>query len=315
MRTNAGRMFVLALLLALASPLPAPTAVSGTVSGNVVMLTPEDPSHRTLRVLLDTGGFDLIESDAATRFGLERAPVELRSGKRETVAFPSWIASSFPPPSTRWLVARPNALHAGFAPALDATLGPAWLLDRVVTVDYPRGTIELGGPPDGGTAIPLTLAVGRPAATALPPEAYALIDVNVAGEPLTMLLDTGATARVRDAVRRRMPDAEPIHQVCLIEESVLRRWHRAHPGWAYAASAFDVAGDKNGASSAAILVPDLRIGTLQAAPTWFVERRDAATFAALSKALGKPVSGDLGGDALRSWRVTFDLHGERLFLR
>jgi hypothetical protein len=130
-----------------------------------------------------------------------------------------------------------------------------------------------------------------------------------------MLLDTGATARVREPAKRFLDDAEPVHQVCLIEGSVLRRWHRAHPRWAFAESAFDVAGDRNGAASAAILVPELHIGALQAPPTWFVERRDASTFAALSKALGKTVSGDLGGDALRRWRVTFDLHGERLLLR
>jgi hypothetical protein len=307
-------MFALAVLLALASAPPA-TPVPGTVAGNVVVLTPADEAHRTLRVLLDTGGFDLIESDAATRFGLERAPVELRSGKRETVAFPSWIAMSFPPPTTRWLVARPNALRDGFAPPIDATLGPAYLLEHALTVDYPHRTIELGGPSDGGTAVPLTLAVGRPAAAGLPPEAYALVGVTVAGEPLTMLLDTGATARVREPVKRYVDDGEPVHQICLIEGSVLHRWHRAHPRWTFAESAFDVAGDSNGAASAAILVPELRIGNLPAPPTWFVERRDASTFAALSKALGKTVAGDLGGDALRRWRVTFDLHGERLLLR
>jgi hypothetical protein len=128
-------MFALAVLLALASTPPATTPVAGSVSGNVVVLTPADETHRTLRVLLDTGGFDLIESDAASRFGLARAPVELRSGKRETVAFPSWIATSFPPPATRWLVARPNALRDGFAAPLDATLGPAYLLEHALTVD------------------------------------------------------------------------------------------------------------------------------------------------------------------------------------
>ncbi len=125
---------MLALWLALVTPPPAAVPVAGTVSGNVVVFTPEDEAHRTLRVLLDTGGYDLIESDAATRFGLERAPVELRSGTRESVAFPSWISSSFPPPPTRWLVARPNALRDGFAARVDATLGPAWLLDRALTV-------------------------------------------------------------------------------------------------------------------------------------------------------------------------------------
>ena len=74
-----------------------------------------------------------------------------------------------------------------------------------------------------------------------------------------------------------------------------------------------MAGEEPGAP--AILVPALRVGTAAAAPTWFAGRRDPSTFAALSKQLGKPVAGDLGGDALRTWRVTFDFKNERLIVR
>ena len=310
-------MFVdaIAMLVALAAPAPLHVRLPGTVSGNVVVLTPEDDAHRQLRILLDSGGYDLIESDAATRLGLARAEIDLGGKKRETAAFPAWTAPSLAAPSaTRWLVARPGALHDGFAPPIDATFGPSWMLDHPIAVDYPHKTIESVPEPKTGTAVPLTVGVGPASIPSLPPTALATIDVSVAGETLTMLLDTGATARVRDTVKRMMPDAEPVHQVCLIELPVLERWRRAHPSWTYAESAFDVAGDTDGAASPAILVPDLRIGTQRASPTWFIARRDASTFAAVSKQMRKTVVGDLGGDALRRWRVTFDLKNERLLL-
>jgi hypothetical protein len=197
------------------------------------------------------------------------------------------------------------------------------MLDHTISVDYPHKTIEsvaephAGTPvpaPHAGTPVPLTMGVGRASIPSLPPTALATIDVTVAREPLTLLLDTGATARVRDPVKRLMPDAEPVHQVCLIEMPVLERWRRAHPSWTYAEAAFDVAGDKEGTASPAILVPELRIGNQLALPTWFVARRDASTFAAVSKQVQKAVVGDLGGDALRRWRVTFDFKNERLLL-
>ena len=58
----------------------------------------------------------------------------------------------------------------------------------------------------------------------------------------------------------------------------------------------------------------MHVGGAEAAPVWFVERRDAATFSDLTRRLRTDVVGGLGGDALRRWRVTFDLRRERLVL-
>jgi hypothetical protein len=303
----------LGVLAALALAQPAAVGLPATVAGNVVILTPEDAAHRRLRVLIDSGGYDLIDGRAADMLQLVRSKIELGGKERFTVAFPDWMRSSVPVPQTAWLIARPDALRDGFAPEIDATLGPSWMVDHPITVDYPNRTIFSGGASDPGTAVPLTVGVGRSATPSLPPSALATIEVKVAGEALTMLLDTGATARVLPAVRPLMPDADPVHQVCLIEAPVLERWHRAHPRWAYVEAAFDVAGDAP--SAPAILVPELNVGPLATLPTWFVARRDGSTFGVVSKQMRKTVVGDLGGDALRRWRVTFDLKNERLILR
>jgi hypothetical protein len=303
----------LGALVALATANPQAIRLPGTVAGNVVILTPEDPQHRRLRVLVDSGGYDLIDGSAADALRLRRTKIDIGGKTRYTVAFPDVVRRAIPAPKTAWLVARPGVLREGFAVTIDATLGPSWLVDHAITVDYPHGSIELARAPEPGTPVPLTVAVGRSAISSLPPTALATIDVSVAGEKLTLLLDTGATARVRSSVKSMMPDAAPVHQVCLIETTLLARWHRTHPEWEYVDAAFDVAGDAPAAP--AILVPDLHLGPARALPTWFVARRDASTFAAVSKQMRKTVVGDLGGDALRRWRVTFDLKNERLILR
>jgi hypothetical protein len=310
------RMIVAAFaaFLALVAPAPVASRVPGSVAGNVVILAPEDAQHRPLRILVDSGGYDLIESEAANRLGLPRLELDLGGKQREAVAFPTWSAPSLPAPPTRWLVARPGALRDGFAPRIDATFGPAWMIDHRITVDYPKRRIESNVFPRHATSVPVEIARGRSPAPSLPPTALVTIDASVGGKTLTFLLDTGATGLVRDSVRGAMPDDEPVHQICLIEASMLESWRREHPEWTYATSAFDVAGDADGAASPAILVPDLKIGTARALPTWFVARRDATTFAAVSKETRKTVVGDLGGDALRRWRVTFDLANERLLL-
>lgn len=303
----------LALGLATAAPSAPGTRLPGTVAGNVVILTPEDARHRRLRVLVDSGGYDLIDGAAADAFGLQRSAIDFGGKPRFTVPFPDWMRASVPVPETAWLIARDGVLREGFAPELDATLGPSWLVDHAITVDYPRGTIELARPDEPGAAVPLTVGIGRAALPSLPPTGLATINVSAGGSPLTLLLDTGATARVLRGAAPLMPDTAPVHQVCLVEPSLLATWHRVHPEWRYVDAGFDVAGDAPAAP--AILVPDLHVGGLLASPTWFVARRDVSTFAAVSKQMGKTVSGDLGGDALRRWRVTFDLKNERLLLR
>src|ERR1700676_4638054 len=133
----------LGLVLGLAaSPALAPgTRLPGTVTGSVVILTPENAQHRRLRILVDTGGYDLIDDAAADAMGLQRSQIELGGKPRFTVPFPEWMRASVPSPATAWVIARDGVLREGFAPELDATLGASWLIDHAITVDYPHGTI------------------------------------------------------------------------------------------------------------------------------------------------------------------------------
>lgn len=290
-------------------------ALPARVEGNVVLLTPALRGGARLRILVDSGGYDLIDAAAAARTGRVGAPVALRGRRgRTAIAFPDFEPPRIPVPPTRWLVARSSALASTFALPVDATLGPAWMSRYAISVDYPRRTVSFRDDAAHAVSVPLRIAAGPAPAPDLPRTIVATIDVRIAGEPLTMLLDTGSTALIGVAARSRMPDRSPVRQVCLIDVAVLARWHRAHPSWPYIAKGATLPGDPPGARAAMIRVPSLLVGSVQAWPTWFVARNDRSTFAALSKQLGRPVAGDLGGDALRRWKVTYDLAAARLLL-
>src|ERR1700676_4935754 len=143
----------LGAFVALTTASPTATRLPGTVAGGVVILTPEDPQHRRLRILVDSGGYDLIDAGAADALHLRRAKVALGGKDRYTVAFPNFVRRAIPTPKTAWLIARPGVLREGFAAAIDATLGPAWLLEHAITVDYPHGAIALGRASESGTSV------------------------------------------------------------------------------------------------------------------------------------------------------------------
>jgi len=310
-------LFALALCAPIVVPLPVRAAsdLPAVMAGNVVVLVPCVPGHGPIRLLLDSGGYDLVDRSAIARFDLRSSPIVLGAKPRVAVDVPPFVpGASLPPSSTRWLVARPGALRDGFYAEIDATLGPSWLVAHPVTIDYPGHRVTLTSASARAISVPLAVKSYRPPATSLPAPALATLQVTVAGERLTMLLDTGATARIRPIYRALMPDRSAVRQVNFADPTLLARWHRLHPAWRYIAAGAEEPGDPRGTYGAMILVPDLRVGSAHAWPTWFVARNDASTYRALSRAVGRAVSGDLGGEALRRWRVTFNLRGSSLLL-
>jgi hypothetical protein len=314
------RAVVVALVALAAAALVTPgragarTELPVSLEGNAIVFTPRLAGGAPMRILLDSGGYDLIEPGAVARLALATTPMKLGTADRATVAFPPFRSdAAIPVPATRWLVARPNVFTGTFALDLDATLGASWFLDHTVTVDYPHRTAALpDAAPAGATRVPLVVAQSPPL-PGLPPEALALVDVTVAGETLTMLLDTGATARIGAALRARMPDAAPVRQICFADAAVVARWHAAHPDWDYAATGAQVPEDDGLRTAPMIRVPAVTVAGRPSPPTWFLARPDD-NFAQLSRRLQRTVAGDLGGDALRAWRVTFDLGKEQMFL-
>jgi hypothetical protein len=283
-------------------------------SGNAVFLTPALTDGRSVSILLDTGGYDLIAPATVEALGLVASPLELGNRPRATVAFPPFSPSAtIGTRPTRWLIARPSAFSSTFAMTVDATLGTSWI-DEPLSIDYSRRRVTFENPRRSPQAVTIEVRRTPPPAEQLPSETLLLVPVSVAGESLNMLLDTGATARILPQYRDRMPDRSEVRQVCFGSRDLVGRWHREHPDWPFVLSGAEVPGENGFRPTDMIRVDSLFVGMRRAPPTWFLARPDDETFRYLSKAFGKPVAGDLGGDALRDWKITIDPNGATLLL-
>lgn len=267
-----------------------------------VILTPK-LKGQTVRFFTDTGGgWNAIAERTVAKLGLDVVEVGEGESRTVTVEFPSFDAQATIPVSPahfmegRLVVARDAGMsHDGF-------LGGRWFADRVWEVNYPRQRFALlsddsDAPVD---CVPLGFQVNREGRRTMH---FPSIDVEVDGEVLPMLFDTGATATTTPASADVFAVA-PGEQVgtSFIEHAVFERWRQSHPEW----RVLDAADQMGGKSWRMIEVPTLKIAGLQAGPVWFAERKAGTFQEYMASMMDRPSWGALGGSALKYFRVVVD---------
>ena len=182
-------------------------------------------------------------------------------------------------------------------------LGQAWFADRVWTFDYPRRQLLLradGDLPSADAAHQVSLgfkinAAGKHGAN------YPRITVQIAGAPVDLLFDTGASTQLSAAALAVVKDDRPaIRAASFIAESIFAQWHTGHPDWR------TVERGEAGTGLAMIEVPAVLVAGYTVGPVWFTARPDAAIHDTMSGNTDKRVDGALGGNALHDFRVTLD---------
>jgi hypothetical protein len=183
----------------------------------------------------------------------------------------------------------------------DGFLGTTWFQDRVWTFDYPQRQLLLhsndGSIRTPGRVVPLgfrTDSSGRRDAH------YPRIAVEVDGDTLQLLFDTGATTLLSAEALAIVADGRaPARATSFIMRRVFDRWRAKHPGWRviHAAETFS--------QMEMIEVPVVRIAGFAAGPVWFTVRNDI-NYVNFSRSFDQPIAGALGGNALRTFRVTVD---------
>lgn len=121
-----------------------------------------------------------------------------------------------------------------------------------------------------------------------------------------MLLDTGATTWLTaDAVAALGNGGPAVRATSMIKASRIVRWRAEHPTWRVIETA------QRGSGARMIEVPNVTIAGIEVGPVWFTERPDANFTSVLSTMMTGPVEGALGGNALRSMRITIDYRHAR----
>ncbi len=275
----------------------------------------------TLRLIVDTGGggkagMYWLSRSTAHRLQLRPGHCTYDGHDLPVVGLPHFRKGfGLPPPlgpCANVLVVDDAAAHG-----TEGQLGAPYLAGRIWTFDYPGQRLLLENADwhaDGGTSHVATLGFQRNARSGQW-NAYPRIVVRVDGQPLDMLLDTGATAHPTAAGERASgtPTVDGTGVTSYITTSQLERWHQAHPQWRVVAEGDDLAAPRFMARL--IEVPKVEIAGWAVGPVWFTERPDLAFHGMMASMMDKAPEGAIGGNVVSHFVMTIDYPARTAYFR
>lgn len=283
--------------------------------------TPETASGQHLRLVVDTGGgggggMYWISADAARRLRLQTRPCKVDRVTLTVADVPEWRRGHGLPPPAGGACGKAIMVLSKGEPGDDGQLGAGYLPGRIWTFDYPGRKLTLQDASWQPDPAAHAAALGFPrngkgkATTGL-----ARITIRVDGQPLDMLLDTGATAHPTAAGEKASgtPTVDGYGVTSYIVTSVLDRWHMAHPDWRVVDNGDDLFGA--GRATRMIEVPWVEIAGWTTGPVWFTERADPNFHKVMAQWMDKPPDGAVGGNVFRHFVMTVDYPAAKAYFR
>jgi hypothetical protein len=273
-----------------------------------VFVVPEIKGRRIAFYTDTGGGWNAIRRGLVEPLGLTIESVEADGSSMDMTAFPGFDTGSGIPDAPRYMRGRLSVAdddqlkHWG-----DGFLGGRWFADRVWEFDYPRRRLHLltSWTPPKKSSHRLSLGFHTDANGARTMH-FPSMRVQVDGEDLDMLLDTGATATLSDSAAPTF-GLEPGTAIgtSFIIHSVFVRWTERHPDWRVLDAADAIGGNR----MRMIEVPEIVIAGHRVGPVWFAERPDNAFRKYMASMMDRPTSGAIGGSAFRYLRMIVDYPG------
>lgn len=272
----------------------------------------------TLRLLVDSGGaggsgWYVIDPQAAHRLGLKTARCTLDGEALVVIpaikfeAGQGWPKSAGTPCDATALVVR----GIGEESRVDGMIGAGYMPRHTWTFDYPSRKLWLESagwtPPAGMHRAELGHLTRTDGGWGT---GFARIRIEVAGEPVDLLLDTGATAKPTAAglAATHLATVDGYGVTSYIVRSVLERWHRQHPAWRVVEAGDDIFGTKS--TTRLIEVPTVRVAGWEVGPVWFTERDDINFNPGISQYTDQRVDGAAGANIFAHFVMTLDYpHG------
>ena len=259
---------------------------------------PETVSAQNLRLLVDTGGgggsgMYWITAAAAKRLSLKTRSCRLGKFSVTVADLPTFKAGDGLPPLLNSPCGRSLMVQSGPSQGMDGQLGAGYLPGRVWTFDYParRLSVQKASWQPSTSAHPAKLGLAS---------GFARITIRVGGEPIQMLLDTGATAHPTPAGENasHTPTVNGYGVTSYIDQSVFKRWHKAHPKWRVVPDGDSLYGPE------IIEVPRVEVAGWSVGPVWFTVQSRIAAY--MSQYTDRPIKGALGGNVFRHFIMTID---------
>jgi hypothetical protein len=177
-------------------------------------------------------------------------------------------------------VFHPGASSPGFLPGVV-------LSDHVVTFDYTNKALWVEGAPLVN-AVPLVVGVA-------PRTAFPRVELEIDGERMGFLLDTGAS-------------------FSMLSQSVIERLHAKHPEWTFMQGAYGPANmiGKGDLASHMLRIPSARWGPFEVSPLNVVSRAAGTFEKYMTPMMSGPIVGALAGNVLRNFALRLDYRGNML---
>jgi len=185
----------------------------------------------------------------------------------------------------------------------DGMLGQEWFAEHVWTFDYPGKRLLLRDPRDVPTVPPehrvaLGFKKDEKGGRAMD---FPRIRAEVDGKAFDLLLDTGATVNLSEsAVPGLKGGPARVRATSFIVASTFDEWARRHPDWRVLPGADELL------KESMIEVPSVKVAGFEVGPVWFTRRPDKNFHEFMSQFMDRTIEGALGGNALRSFRMTVD---------
>ena len=298
-------LFALSVLAVSQAPTPkagAPVVLPARWAADRFFVEPLTTDGKRLSLYTDTGGGLFLTEGATQRLGLA-----VEDGKPPSVRLPPFVPGAWIPgvgesgdrlPVMPKSARQPPGINLG-----DGILGQTWLAGHCWTFDYPGRKLLLRAEGDlpaveHAHRVTLGFPVGGDGTRQTNfPRIQAIVD----GETLDLLLDTGATTALLPEAVKALGDGGPAERATsFITSSTFARWRSRNAEWRVVEKA------ETGTDQPMIEVPSLEVGGYSAGPVWFTRRPDPNFHEFMSQWMDRRVEGALGGNALRTFRVTVD---------
>ena len=309
------RRKVLTLLCFLMAPAVHSQVVPAEFLRDRIFVVGSAANGERVRFFTDTGGgWNAISAVTETRLKLPRqGDVEIDQGRAPLVDASTLFDHSKIPAPVRdepWLRGMLVVAPADQFSEGDGTLGSRWFAGRIWEIDYGRREVRVlpkRPPLPGFRDVPMGFAVDENGGRALN---FPRITINVDGQAIDVLLDTGASAKLTSGAAAVFGyEAGTSVGTSFVIRSIFDKWKAAHPQWRTIPNA-----DARG-GFAMIEVPKLEVGGIETGPVWFTMRPDPNFLEFMSQMTDQTVSGAIGGSALKYLHLVLDYPGAKMYLK
>ncbi len=136
---------------------------------------------------------------------------------------------------------------------------------------------------------------------------YPRIKIEIDGNLLDVLLDTGATSFYSETAIKKLELTDAFSASSFIRDSVFTKWKKTHPDWKIIEM-----GDRMG-NSDLIQVPILSIAGYEVGPIWFARRTDKGYDVLMSQYMDCKCDGAIGGNVLKFFDIIMDYKNQKAY--